>query len=82
MQACPSYGISNLNFKLYDSSKFAFQFYDGFLQLRAKLKSNLAFKNKILGNFNSFNEKQKLIINICNLPDLLFYFILKNLLII
>ena len=37
MKACPSFGISNLNFKLSDSSKFAIQFYDGFLQLRAKL---------------------------------------------
>lgn len=82
MKACPSFGISNLNFKLFDSSKFAIQFYDGFLQLRAKLSKNAVFKKKIFTNFNSFNEKQKLIVNICNLPDLLFYSIMNNLLIL
>jgi hypothetical protein len=82
MKACPSFGISNFNFKLFDSSKFAIHFYDGLLQLRAKLKKNPGFKNKILKNINSFNEKQKLIINICNLPDLVFYFIMNDLLII
>ena len=81
MKACPSFGISNLNFKLSDSSKFAIQFYDGFLQLRAKLK-NPVFKKKIFKNFNSFNEKQKLIVTICNLPDLLFYSVMNNLLIL
>jgi hypothetical protein len=82
MKACPSFGISNLNFKLFDSSKFAFQFYDGFFQLRAKLKKNPSFKQKIFQNFNSFDAKQKLIVNICNFPDLLFYFIMNDLLII
>ena len=82
MKACPSFGISNLNFKLFDSIKFAIQFYDGFLQLRAKLKKNPNFKNKIFKDFNSFNEKQKLIINICNLSDLVFSFIMNYLLII
>jgi hypothetical protein len=81
MKACPSFGISNLNFKLSDSSKFAIQFYDGFLQLRAKLK-NPVFKKKIFKNFNSFNEKQKLIVTICNVPDLLFYSVMNNLLIL
>ena len=82
MKACPYYGISNLNFKIMDSSKFVIQFYNGFLYLRAKLKKNLAYKKKIFSNINSFYEKQKLIINICNLPDLLFYLIMKDLLII
>lgn len=82
MKACPSFGISNLNFKLYDSGKFAIKYYDGFLQLRAKLKKNPSFKNKIFKNFNTFNEKQKLIVNICNMPDLVFYFIMNDLLII
>ena len=82
MKACPSFGISNLNFKLYDSGKFAIKYYDGFLQLRAKLKKNPGFKNKIFKNFNNFDEKQKLIVNICNMPDLVFYFIMNDLLII
>ena len=82
MKACPSFGISYLNFKLFDSSKFAINFYDGLLKLRAKLKKNPGFKKKIFNNFNSFNEKQKLIINICNFPDLVFYIIMNNLLII
>ena len=82
MKACPSFGISNLNFKLYDSVKFAIKYYDGFLQLRAKLKKNPGFKNKIFKNFNTFDEKKKLIVNICNMPDAVFCFIMKDLLII
>lgn len=82
IKANPSFGISNLTYKCIDSKKYAMKIYIGFLQLRAKLKKNLVFRQKIFDKIKSYNQNQKFIVEICDLPDIIFYNIMKDLLLI
>lgn len=45
----------------------------GLLQLRSKLKKNPEFKTQLEAKKSSLNEKQRLILDICDLPDTSFF---------
>ena len=49
----------------------------GLRQLRAKVKKNNEFNEKIEKMKDNLNEEQKIIYDICTFPDTLFFMILK-----
>ena len=53
--------------------KFGIVQYTGLLQLRAKLKANEEFKKEVEANKDKLNDKQKLILETCDLPDTAFF---------
>jgi hypothetical protein len=67
------YGVSSIYFYYIDRVHLAAIEYAGLLQLRAKLKANQDFKNKFEAKKSSLNEKEKFILDICELPDTAFF---------
>ena len=53
--------------------KFGIVQYTGLLQLRAKLKANEDFKKSVVANKANLNDKQKLILETCDLADTAFF---------
>ena len=73
------YGVSSIYFYYIDRVHLAAIEYAGLLQLRAKLKANQDFKNKFEAKKSSLNEKEKFILDICELPDTAFFPITSDL---
>ena len=73
MHAGIKYGVSSIYSYYMDKKKYGIVFYTGLLQLRAKLKKNPEFKKEMEGKRASLNEKQKLILDTCDLPDTVFF---------
>ena len=72
VNAGKKYGVSSMYCYYIDKKQFGIYEYDGLLQLRAKLKMNNNFKKEIEKKDN-LNEKQKLILETCDLPDTAFF---------
>lgn len=68
-KACLKDGISNINFKL----KNGIDIYSRLFELRAKLKINPQYKREFLIKKSLMNEKNRLIGEICSLPDTSFF---------
>ena len=73
VNAGKKFGVSSMFCYYMDKSKFGILQYQGLLQLRAKLKSNPEFKTQLEAKKDSLNEKQKLILSTCDLPDAAFF---------
>ena len=67
------HGVSSIYFYYLDRVHLAAIEYEGLLQLRAKLKANPEFKKKSEERKSSLNEKEKFILNICELPETAFF---------
>ena len=72
-QANQKYGISSIYSYFMNKRKFGIVNNLGLLQLRAKLKQNSEFKAQLEAKKSSLNEKQRLILEICLLPDTSFF---------
>ena len=72
VNAGKKYGVSSMYCYYIDKKQFGIIEYEGLLQLRAKLKMNDNFKKEIVKKDN-LNEKQKLILETCDLPDTAFF---------
>ena len=56
-----------------DKSKFGILQYSGLLQLRAKLKVDPDYKKELEAKKDTLNEKQKLILDTCDLAETAFF---------
>lgn len=72
-QANKQYGVCSLYCYFMSKRKFGIVQYTGLLQLRAKLKANEEFKKEVEANKDKLNDKQKLILETCDLPDTAFF---------
>lgn len=70
---CESYGVTSIYAYSINKHKFGLCQYSGFFQLRAKLKNDLKFKEQLELKKSTLDEKQKLIFEICDLPDSTFF---------
>ena len=71
--ASKSFGLSSLFCHYISKRKLGIIRYLGLLELKSKIKNDKEFRAKIDLKKNSFNEKQKLILDICSLPDASFF---------
>lgn len=67
------YGVCSLYCYFMNKRKFGIVQYTGLLQLRAKLKANEDFKKSVVANKANLNDKQKLILETCDLADTAFF---------
>lgn len=67
------YGVSGIYCYFIDKTLYSIIVNNGLLQLRAKLKKNSDFRNQMIEKRESLNEKQKLILDSCDLPDTAFF---------
>ena len=67
------YGVSSIYSYFMNKKKFGIVNNMGLLQLRSKLKKNPEFKTQLEAKKSSLNEKQRLILDICDLPDTSFF---------
>lgn len=72
-QANKQYGVCSLYCYFMNKRKFGIVQYTGLLQLRAKLKANEDFKKSVEANKANLNDKQKLILETCDLADTAFF---------
>ena len=73
VNAGKKYGVSSMYCYYMDKSRFGILQYSGLLQLRAKLKLNPEFKKELEAKKESLNDKQKLMLSTCDLPDAAFF---------
>ena len=73
VHAGKAFGVSGIYCYFIDKTLYGIILYDGLLQLRAKLKKNPDFRNKMIEKRESLDEKQKLILDSCDLPDTAFF---------
>ena len=67
------YGVTSLYCYYMDKRFFGIVSYEGILNLRAKLKMDPEFKEKILANIDKLTDSEKLIFYTCELPDTAFF---------
>ena len=67
------YGVSSIFCYIMNKNKYGIIEYSGLLQLRAKVKKNNDFKAITNEKKASLTEKQKLLLNIVDLPDTAFF---------
>jgi hypothetical protein len=67
------HGVSSIYCYYLDRVNLAAIEYSGLLQLRAKLKVNQDFKKKAEEKKSSLNDKDKFILDICELPETAFF---------
>ena len=70
------YGISSLYCYYMDKRHYGMNRHAGLIQLRAKLKANQNFKKDLEDKKDGFIPNEKLILNICDLPDIAFHKVL------
>ena len=73
MNAGIKYGVSSIYLYYMNKKKYGIVLYTGLLQLRTKLKKDPKFKKEMEGKRATLNEKQKLILDTCDLPDSAFF---------
>ena len=73
VQAAPKFGVTSLYCYYMKKNIYGLYQYNGLLQLRAKLKNNPEYKKEIEEQKTKLNEKQRLINEVCNLPDTAFF---------
>jgi len=71
VNAGQKFGVSSMYCYYIDKKQFGIIEYEGLLQLRAKLKLDNKFRKEI--EKKDLNEKQKLILDTCDLPDTAFF---------
>ena len=71
VNAGQKFGVSSMYCYYIDKKQFGIIEYEGLLQLRAKLKMDSKFRKEI--EKKDLNEKQKLILDTCDLPDTAFF---------
>lgn len=71
------YGISSIFFYVVDKITFSIAQTYGIRQLRAKIKANESYKNELIELKNKLNNEQKLLSDVANLPDAVFFSVLK-----
>ena len=72
-QANKQYGVCSIYCYFMDKRKYGIVQNSGLLQLRAKLKKNREYKDKVEANKASLTPQQKLILETCDLPDTAFF---------
>ncbi len=70
---CEAYGVTSMYAYFMNKNKFGLIQYSGLFQLRAKLKKDPNFKAKMGGQKSTLDERQKLILETCDLPDTAFF---------
>ena len=73
VQAGLKHGVSSMYCYYMDKNQFGIIEYSGLLQLRAKLKVNPKYKAEMKEKKKHLNEKQKLVLETCELPDTAFF---------
>ena len=73
MNANKRYGVTSLFCYIVDKNKYGMIQFIGLLQLRAKLKINQKFKEDLESRKEMLNSEQKLLVDVCNLPDAAFF---------
>ena len=73
VHAGKQYGVSSIYCYYLDRVHLASIEYSGLLQLRAKLKANQDYKKKTEEKKASLSEKDKFILDICELPETAFF---------
>ena len=73
VHAGQKFGVSSIYCYYMSKKKYGIVVYSGLLQLRAKLKVNKEFRDKLKTKRESLNEKQKLVLDTCDLPDTAFF---------
>jgi hypothetical protein len=73
MHAGIKHGVSSMYSYYMDKKQYGIVLYTGLLQLRAKLKKNPDFKKEMEAKRASLSEKEKLILDTCDLPDPSFF---------
>ena len=73
VHAGQKFGVSSIYCYYMDKNKYGIILYTGLLQLRAKLRANPQYKKEMEEKKASLNEKQKLILEKCDLPDAAFF---------
>ena len=77
VNAGKKYGVSSMYCYYMDKKQFGIIEYSGLLQLRAKLKVNANYRNEYKNKRESLDEKHKLILDTCKLPDTAFFPIIE-----
>lgn len=72
-QANLQYGVCSLYCYFMDKKKYGIVQNTGLLQLRAKLRQNPEYKKKMEAKIATLNDKQKLILETCDLADTAFF---------
>lgn len=67
------YGVTSMFCYYLDKKKYGVIQYLGLIQLKAKLSNNKEFKDRIEAKKESFDEKLKLIADVCSLPSTAFF---------
>lgn len=73
VNANKKYGVTSLFCYIVDKNKYGIIKYSGLLQLRAKLKKNPKFKEEAESKKGALKPEQKLLLDICDLPDAAFF---------
>ena len=73
MQAGEKYGVSSIYCYYMNKNKYGIIQYGGLLQLRAKLKVDPDYKKELEAKKDTLNEKQKLILDTCDLAETAFF---------
>ena len=73
VNAGQKFGVSSIYCYFMDKNQYGIILYSGLLHLRAKLKINPKYKSEMETKRESLNEKQKLILDTCDLPDAAFF---------
>ena len=73
VNAGQKFGVSSIYCYFMDKNKYGIILYSGLLHLRAKLKTNPQYRKIMETKRASLNEKQRLILDTCDLPDTAFF---------
>ena len=73
VNANDQYGISSFYCYYMDKKCYGMNKHAGLIQLRAKLKADEKYKKEIESKKDTLNPIEKLILNICDLPDIPFH---------
>ena len=73
MQAGEKYGISSIYCYYMNKNKYGIIQHSGLLHLRAKLKFDADYKKELEAKKDSLNEKQRLILDTCDLAETAFF---------
>lgn len=73
VHAGKNHGVTGITAYYMDKSKYGLIQYEGLLQFRAKLKANPDFKKTVDEKKGSLDEKHKLLLDVCDLPETAFF---------
>lgn len=73
MHACIKFGVCSIYAYFMDKKRYGIIQYGGLLQLRAKIKTDKEYRKQLQDKRDTLDEKQKLILDTCDLPETGFF---------